>query len=221
MLEVLNHNSIIVMSVTGESYIDSAKSTISLIFDNFSLFFVVDIISSIVQFTGIILICGVPSFVGYFLLRETAENPDDHTYIAIGMVAIILISILIGVLFLGVLGEALSCVFIFYCFDKKFNQLGFQITNEVPHEMRELFNGLESSINPNMNSGERAYHGEQYEHGGSGPYNQQQPYGGNNYQNQYNQGQGNPYQSNPYQNNGPSSGYPSLDNNQNGWGKNY
>ena len=91
------------MSVTGESYFNSAKSTISLIFNNFALFSVVDLISSVTQLTGILLICGLPSFVGYFLLKQTSENPDDTTYLVAGMVIIVMISILIGIIFLGVL----------------------------------------------------------------------------------------------------------------------
>ena len=67
---MLNHNAIIVMAVTGESYVDSAKSTISLVFDNFTLFVVVDIMSSLLSFAGILMICGLPAIVGYFMLNE-------------------------------------------------------------------------------------------------------------------------------------------------------
>lgn len=41
-MKALNHNSVIVMAVTGEGYISSAKSAIGLIFDNFGLFMIVD-----------------------------------------------------------------------------------------------------------------------------------------------------------------------------------
>jgi hypothetical protein len=71
LLETLNHNAIIVMAVTGESYIDSAKSTISLIFENFALFVVVDLISGLATFMGILFVTGIPTLIGYFLLKQT------------------------------------------------------------------------------------------------------------------------------------------------------
>lgn len=103
LLEVLNHNAIIVMAVTGESYIDSAKSAISLIFDNFMLFFLIDMVSSMVKLAGIIFICAVPGIIGFFLLKATAENPDDQNFMTMGTCIIVLISMLVGAIFLSVL----------------------------------------------------------------------------------------------------------------------
>lgn len=91
------------MAVTGESYIDSAKSTISIILNNFWLFIIIDTISSLLKVTGILFICSVPAIVGFFLLRATAQNEDDGAYIAIGTIVIILIAIVIGSIFLSVL----------------------------------------------------------------------------------------------------------------------
>ena len=70
------------------------------------------------------------------------ENPDDPTYLTIAIVVIVLVALVIGSLFLSVLSEALSCIYIFYCFDKKFHQMGFPIVNNVPQSMRKLFLGL-------------------------------------------------------------------------------
>ena len=36
------------------------------------------------------------------------------------------------------LDEALSSIFIFYCFDKKFNEMGMKVNN-VPEEIKTLF----------------------------------------------------------------------------------
>ena len=91
------------MAVTGESYCDCAKSTISLIFENFGLFLVVDLISNLITFTGSLFICGIPSVIGYFLIKQTMENQDDGTYITIGVVIIALVSLTIGALFLSLL----------------------------------------------------------------------------------------------------------------------
>jgi threonine/homoserine/homoserine lactone efflux protein len=91
------------MAVTGESYIDSAKSTISLIFDNFWLFMIIDIISTMLKLTGIIFICAIPGIIGFLLLQATAQNPNDSTFLSLGTVIIVLASMLIAVLFLSIL----------------------------------------------------------------------------------------------------------------------
>lgn len=72
LLETLNHNSVIVMSVTGESYFDSARSALSLVFENFPLFFLVDLMSHMVTITGVFFICALPGLIGFLLLRSTA-----------------------------------------------------------------------------------------------------------------------------------------------------
>ena len=90
------------MAVTGESYIDSAKSAISLIFDNFLLFYLIDMVSSMVKLAGIIFICAVPGLTGFLLLRATSEDPDDVNFLTFGTVIIVLIAMLIGAIFLSV-----------------------------------------------------------------------------------------------------------------------
>lgn len=102
----------------------------------------VDIISGLVRFTGSVLICGIPTLIGFFLLTSTMENPDDYFTITVSVVAILFASLLIGGLVLGLLSEALNCVFIFYCFDLKFQSMGFNIANQVQPEMRKLFNDI-------------------------------------------------------------------------------
>ena len=63
------------MAVTGEDYIESAKSAISIIFNNFFLFYIIDMVSGLVKFAGIIFICALPGIVGFLLLQSTAQNP--------------------------------------------------------------------------------------------------------------------------------------------------
>lgn len=103
LLETLNHHAIIVMSVTGESYFDSARTTLSLIYPNFPLYFLVDIMNHVVTITGIIFVCGLPGLISFFLLRGTAENPDDLLTQVVGTVIIVLFGALIGAIFLSVL----------------------------------------------------------------------------------------------------------------------
>lgn len=43
------------------------------------------------------------------------------------------------------LNQALSCIFIFYCFDKKFRSMGMK-ANNIPQEIHDIFN--DGSANP-------------------------------------------------------------------------
>lgn len=56
------------MAVTGESYLDSAKSTLAIIYDNFMLFYLIETVSSMVTFAGIVFISAIPAILGFLLL---------------------------------------------------------------------------------------------------------------------------------------------------------
>lgn len=96
-------------------------------------------VSSLVKLAGIIFVAAIPGIIGFFLLRATAENPDDNQFLTYGTVIIVLVSMLIAIIFLSVLSEALSCVFIFYCLDRKFTQLGYPAPQNTPAPMKSLF----------------------------------------------------------------------------------
>ena len=144
LFKVLNHNSIIVMAVTGESYWDSAKTTIGIIFENFGLFYIVDFISDLVVFFGILASVGIPTIVGILILTSQTENGGHIAYSA---VAIFFLSLMIASMIISMVGEALSCVFIFYCFDKKFKSMGIYVPNtpSTIQEFHEHESGLPSS----------------------------------------------------------------------------
>ena len=57
------------MTVTGESYVDSAKTALSIIFENFGLFTIVDFISGLISFFGILLAVGIPTLTGFLIIR--------------------------------------------------------------------------------------------------------------------------------------------------------
>ena len=52
------------MTVTGEGYVDAAKSTIGIIFNNFSLFVIVDFITSFIQFYALVICVLLPALLG-------------------------------------------------------------------------------------------------------------------------------------------------------------
>jgi hypothetical protein len=61
---------------------------------------------------------------------------------------------LIGAVFLSLLSEALSCIFLFYCLDRKLLQLGYPTPKNVPPTMRSLFDEMNRSsgnpVSPNV-----------------------------------------------------------------------
>lgn len=70
-MKVLNNNAFIVMAVTGEGYIDSAKSTISLIFDNLGLFIIIDYFSSFYSVFATIFMGVLPALIGGGIIYQT------------------------------------------------------------------------------------------------------------------------------------------------------
>lgn len=71
IVKVLNHNSIIVMSITGEDFIDSAKSAIYLIYNNFGLFVAVEMVEFLLNVCVLFLTILLPTGVGILLLKLT------------------------------------------------------------------------------------------------------------------------------------------------------
>lgn len=133
LFKILNHNCVIVMSVTGENYINSAKTTIGILSRFLGLMSVSDIITGLLVFWGIVLITGVTSFISYFWLDSRNLGSD---VMAMLMVVTILGSIMVSSLVFSVLVEAVSSVFIFYCFDVRFKELGYS-SNNMPNEIND------------------------------------------------------------------------------------
>lgn len=58
------------MSVTGEGYLDSAKSAIGLIFDNFGLFVIVDFFGEFMEVYEFLICVLVPALLGGGLVYQ-------------------------------------------------------------------------------------------------------------------------------------------------------
>ena len=67
-IKALNCNSIIVMAITSEGYIGSAKTATSLIFDNLGVFTIVDYFNRIYSILGVVLASIIPALIGGFLI---------------------------------------------------------------------------------------------------------------------------------------------------------
>lgn len=74
LVKVLNHNAVIVMSVTGESYVESAKTTIGILSRNLPLMTVATIITNLLVFWGVIIICGISSLFGVLFLENAPSD---------------------------------------------------------------------------------------------------------------------------------------------------
>lgn len=73
-----------------------------------------------------------PSFIGGIIIYYVESNMTAAIW---GAVIILLLASIISSVIIGMLDEALSCIFIFYCFDKKFHEMGIQVNN-VPEEIK-------------------------------------------------------------------------------------
>ena len=65
LLKILNHNTVICMAVTGEDFIDSAKTAIGIICSDLPLFSISRLITNLLVFWGVILSVGIPSVMAY------------------------------------------------------------------------------------------------------------------------------------------------------------
>ena len=136
LLQILNHFSIICMAVTGENFIDSAKSTIGIICSEFPLFTISRFITSLLVFWGVIISVGIPTVLGIVWMNNVEFGPE---YMGSVVLMIILSSILLSGMIFSILVESVSSVFVFYCFDKRFRELGFESHN-MPAEINDALN---------------------------------------------------------------------------------
>lgn len=135
LLKIINHNTIICMAVTGEDFINSAKTAIGIICSDLPLFSVTRLITNLLVFWGVIISVGIPCVLAYLWVGLNKQTEDD-----VGLVIIIvaLASIMISGMIYSILVESVSSVFIFYCFDRRFKELGYASHN-MPNEInREL-----------------------------------------------------------------------------------
>lgn len=137
LLQILNHNSIICMAVTGEDFIESAKTAIGIICSDMPLFSVTRLISNLLVFWGVIISVGIPCVVAYLWVGLSDKTKDDAGWV-IALVAFG--SIMISGMVYSVLVESVSSVFIFYCFDRRFRELGYPCHNMPAEINRELGN---------------------------------------------------------------------------------
>ena len=87
-----------------------------LIFNNFPLFWIVDFIADFIQFYSLVLCILAPAIIGGAIIWKQYEIGGTAV---VGGIIIFLLSWIATSVILGLLYEALSAVFILFCFDKK------------------------------------------------------------------------------------------------------
>ena len=189
LLKVLNHFSVIMLAITGESYVNSAKTTMGLLYRELAMLQITSMISNFLVFWGLLISVGIPSLLAYFLMTGKAE--DDQLGV-VGLVAVL--SILMSMVIFEVIVESVGCIFIFYSLDRQFIQRGMARSSKIP---QHTFNQINRhSVNPygEGNENENGYNANDNQYGnGNGNGN---PYGNGN-ENPYGNGNGN---GNPYGN---------------------
>jgi hypothetical protein len=97
---------------------------------------IVDFFTEFMEIYEIIICVLVPAVLGGGLIYMIEANLIAAIW---GGVAILLLASIVSSVIIGMLDEALSCIFIFYCFDKKFHEMGLTVNN-IPEEIKTLFN---------------------------------------------------------------------------------
>ena len=88
--------------------------------------------------SGVLICAGIPS-LGMFCILQFGTTPLPQPYeIAIACLVVFFISAIFVGFIVTLLGIALNCVFIYYCFDKRFRAFGIHVPN-VPHQINDLF----------------------------------------------------------------------------------
>jgi hypothetical protein len=147
LIQTLNHYAIIIMSLTGQGFVDSAKTGGIIIFSHPALFGSLGSVSGFIVLSGILFLTILPTVVGVFVtvamgLKEVAPITGCFTFI---------ISCIIAVYFLGTLSETISSMFVYYCFDRQLQIYGVRELNPPgfqPYSYEQLVNQNLTGQNP-------------------------------------------------------------------------
>lgn len=134
LVHTLNHFGIIVMTYTGEGFVDSAKTAGVVILSNFELFTVLNSITGFIFMMGILFMTAIPTIVSIPLARSLGIIHDA----SVVAIIVFLVSLLISCIFLSALTESAMAIYVFYCFDRQLQQYG---ARSVPLQQYNLDSG--------------------------------------------------------------------------------
>lgn len=93
------------------------------------MFQVTRLITNLLVFWGVIISVGIPCVVAYLWVGLNDKTKDDTAWV---ILLVAFGSIMISGMIYSVLVESVSSVFIFYCFDRRFKDLGYPCHNMPP-----------------------------------------------------------------------------------------
>ena len=123
IIKTLNHFSVIVMSVTGESFWDSAKSGSVIFFSQFPLFAIVSSVESIVNVAGVISTAILPTFAAYMMGEYFGFS---SVTLLMAVVVVFLVNLSVSSIFMATFSEAMTSLFVFYVLEMKMVEYGIK-----------------------------------------------------------------------------------------------
>lgn len=125
------------MALTGEPFIEGAKSTMGLLFEELALLNISNIICNFLVFWGIALSAGLPALLSGFLMNGRTDNDDEKMNV---ILIVVFLSLMVSLLIYQIIIESVGCLFIFYSMDKRFMGIGLITEYRLPNEMHQKLN---------------------------------------------------------------------------------
>lgn len=147
LLQTLNHYAIVVMSFTGQSFVDSAKTGCVVVFSHPELFAVLSSVRSFLMISGVLFLGGIPTLTSVLLSKVMGMGEAD---VAVGMFTFIT-SLIIACFFLCTLSETIVSMFTFYCMDRQLQVYGVRDlppAGTQPYSYDHLVNQNLSDLTP-------------------------------------------------------------------------
>ena len=139
--KILNNYNMIVISLTGESYLDSARLTGYILLKNFQMFELINLTGYFVYFGGLVVSSAIPTAIGAYLLQQ--EGMPYEVIVICGAI-IFFLSMVIAIGIFSTFVEAVSAMFVIYCFERSAAEIGHRIGRVLPrqNQLDEHYRGV-------------------------------------------------------------------------------
>lgn len=121
-LKTMNHYAVIMTALTGEDFVNSAKSAGVLIFSNMGLFTIVEMIDSFLVCLCLIVCVGVPT-----LLCEVVMPLFEKQNMAVMATISTICCLLVAIMPLIAFVEGMCAIFTYFCVNRKLLSYGVKI----------------------------------------------------------------------------------------------
>lgn len=142
LVQMMNHYAVIVMSYTGQGFVDSAKAAGVVIFSHPELFAVLSSASGFLVLSGLLFLTILPTAASVLICKAMAMSEAAP---AVGIFTFF-VSLVIAIFFLCTLSETISAMFVFHCFDRQLQVYGVR---ELPLPGGQLYS-YEQLVNQDL-----------------------------------------------------------------------